>query len=174
MAGSLVKIAETTVTSAVASVTLTGIDSTYDVYMVQLNNVTTVNDGPTVQVRFTVSGTADTSSNYDFANKMLRTDTTFSNESGTNGNKLFPFVGIGTGTGEQVNGNFYLFNFNNASEYSFCTYENTMFDSSARNRGKQGGGVLTVAQATDGMNFFLSDSSNINTGSRFVLYGLKK
>ena len=31
MAGSLEKIAETTVSSAVASVTLTGIDSTYDV-----------------------------------------------------------------------------------------------------------------------------------------------
>ena len=34
MAGSLIKIAETTVSSAVASVTLTGIDSTYDVYKV--------------------------------------------------------------------------------------------------------------------------------------------
>ena len=32
MAGSLIKIQETTVSSAVASVTLTGIDSTYDVY----------------------------------------------------------------------------------------------------------------------------------------------
>jgi hypothetical protein len=35
MAGSLIKIEETTVSSAVASVTLTGIDSTYDVYMVR-------------------------------------------------------------------------------------------------------------------------------------------
>ena len=39
MAGSLIKIDEEIVSSAVASVTLTGIDSTYDVYMVVLNNV---------------------------------------------------------------------------------------------------------------------------------------
>ena len=34
-AGSLIKIDEEIVTPAVASVTLTGIDSTYDVYMVK-------------------------------------------------------------------------------------------------------------------------------------------
>ena len=39
MAGSLIKIDEEIVSSAVASVTLTGIDSTYDVYMVKMNNV---------------------------------------------------------------------------------------------------------------------------------------
>jgi len=39
MAGSLIKIDEEIVSSAVASVTLTGIDSTYDVYVVKLNNV---------------------------------------------------------------------------------------------------------------------------------------
>ena len=36
MAGSLIKIDEEIVTSAVASVTLAGIDSTYDVYMVKV------------------------------------------------------------------------------------------------------------------------------------------
>ena len=36
MAGSLIKIDEEIVSSAVASVTLTGIDSTYDVYMVKV------------------------------------------------------------------------------------------------------------------------------------------
>jgi hypothetical protein len=35
MAGSLIKIDEEIVTSAVASVSLLGIDSTYDVYMVK-------------------------------------------------------------------------------------------------------------------------------------------
>ena len=34
MAGSLIKIAETTVSSAVSSVIVTGIDSTYDVYVI--------------------------------------------------------------------------------------------------------------------------------------------
>ena len=39
MAGSLRKIDEEIVSSAVASVTLTGIDSTYDVYKVVINNL---------------------------------------------------------------------------------------------------------------------------------------
>ena len=71
MAGSLVKIAETTVSSAVASVTLTGIDSTYDVYMVRFNNVAPETDATNLRVRFTESGTPDsTSANYDRAKKI--------------------------------------------------------------------------------------------------------
>ena len=79
MAGSLVKIQETTVTSAVASVTLTGIDSTYDVYMVQISNAIPTTDDKDLYTRVTVSGTAQTTSNYDEATKNLRIDTTFSN-----------------------------------------------------------------------------------------------
>jgi len=174
MAGSLIKIDEEIVTSAVASVTLTGIDSTYDVYKVVLNNVKPVDDNRTLRVRFTSSGTAITSSDYDEATKMVRTDTTFTNESATNSDVLSVFVATGTGTGEQANAIMYCFNFNNASEYSFVTVENTIFDSSARLRGKQGGAVLTLAQACDGLNFFMTSSSNIDTGSKFTLYGLKK
>ena len=39
MAGSLIKIDEEIVTSAVASVTLTGIDSTYDSYVFKFINM---------------------------------------------------------------------------------------------------------------------------------------
>ena len=67
---------------------------------------------------------------------------------------------------------FYLFNFNNASEYSFCTMEETIRNDSGHLRGFQGGGVLTVAQATDGVNYSFS-SGNIASGT-FTLYGLKK
>ena len=172
MAGSLIKIDEEIVTSAVASVTLTGIDSTYDVYMVKVNNVKSVNDAVTLRVRFTVSGTADSSANYDEASKMLRADTTFTNEALTNQTEVSCFVASGTGTGEETDGLFYLFNFNNASEYSFMTFENTQFDTDARLRGKQGGVVLTVAQACDGINLFMS-SGNIASAT-FTLYGLKK
>ena len=44
MAGSLIKIAETTVSSAVASVTLTGIDSTYDYAYLQMDSNTSFTD----------------------------------------------------------------------------------------------------------------------------------
>ena len=171
MAGSLIKIAETTVTSAVASVTLTGIDSTYDVYMVRFNNFTPSVDGQQARIRFTVSGTPDTSFNYDYAFKDLRADTTFGNVSNTN-NDYGILDGLGTGTSESGNGIMYLFNFNNASEYSFITNENTFYTATPIARGRTGGQVLTVAQAKDGIQFYMA-SGNIASGT-FTLYGLKK
>lgn len=171
MAGSLVKIDEEIVSSAVASVTLTGIDSTYDVYMVRFNNLECDTDSENLEVRFTASGTPDTSSNYDRAMKDLRADSAFSNISSTNADNI-GLDNIGTATGEQTNGIFYLFNFNNSSEYSFCTFETTGRNTNGALRGRQGGAVLTVAQATDGIQFFM-DVGNIDNGN-FVLYGLKK
>ena len=57
--GSLIKIDEEIVTSAVASVTLTGIDSTYDVYMVRFNNVLGTSEPTNFSYRMTESGTAN-------------------------------------------------------------------------------------------------------------------
>ena len=171
MAGSLIKIDEEIVTSAVASVTLTGIDSTYDVYMFVTNNVHSANDGVNVFLRFTVSGTEDSSANYDYAMKNIRADTTFGNESVTNDNEINLDV-VGNGTGEAFNCVSYLFNFNNPSEYSFMTLEGVNMNGTPVSKGRQGGGVLTVAQATDGVKLFMT-SGNIDSGT-FTLYGLKK
>ena len=112
MSGSLIKIAETTVSSAVSSVTLTGIDSTFDVYMVTINNLDPDTNSQKFRIRFTVSGSAD-----------------------------------------------------------FCTFE-TVHRNGSNVFGMQGGGVLTVAQTCDGIQFFM-ESGNIELGT-FKLYGLKK
>ena len=52
------------------------------------------------------------------------------------------------------------------------TLEGANINSSGVFKGRQGGGVLTVAQATDGVKFFMS-SGDIDSGT-FKLYGLKK
>jgi hypothetical protein len=166
MAGQLVQVATETVTSATASVTLTGIDSD-DVYMVAMNNVSTDTDAQGVRFRFTVSGSADTSSNYDRAYKNLRADSAFSNIAYTNQTEL-DLGNAGTGTQEVANSIQYLYNFNNASEYSFVTVEASNRNQDGHLRGFQGGGVLTVAQATDGVIYFMQ-SGNI-TGGTFTLY----
>ena len=171
MAGSLIKIDEEIVTTATPSVTLTGIDSTYDVYMVRYNNVLPVNDNVLLSNRVTVSGTADTTANYDYAYKLLQANTTFSNVSATNDTDNVLGTN-GTGGNESTNGIMYLFNFNNASEYSFGTVENTLREADTNLRGIQGGYVHTVAQACDGIQFFYA-SGNIASGT-FTLYGLKK
>ncbi len=174
MAGSLILIdSETASTSA--TVTLGGADwdNSYDVYMVEYNKVQPETDAVNLNVRFTVSGTADDSSNYDRAFKRLIAGASFSDLSSTNQNKLrISSQNTGTNTNEVGNGVLYLFNFNNASEYSFITSEETGLGADIVLRGNQGGGVLTVAQATDGIQFLMS-SGNIDSGE-FKLYGLKK
>ena len=72
----LVQVATNTVTSAVASVTLTGIDSS-DVYMVAYNNVVPATDSNYLYARFTESGTPNSTSNYDLADKDLRASEAF-------------------------------------------------------------------------------------------------
>ena len=172
MAGSLIKIDEEIVTSAVASVTLTGIDSTYDVYKVVLSNVQPETDAQKLEIRFTVSGTPDTSSNYDKAQKVFTTDTSFGNQSSSNQSSINALDQGGTATQETLQGIHYLFNFNNSSEFSFITYEGTARSSAGILNARQGGGVLTVAQACDGIQYFFA-SGNIASGT-FKLYGLVK
>ena len=171
MAGSLVLIEETTVSSAVSSVSLGGAnwDSSYNVYKVIVNNLV-ASASNTIDIQFLVSNSADTSSNYDYAAKNLYSAGTFPNNSATNGSDI-PFGNtIGSGANQFSNAILYLFNFNNASEYSFITIEET-----AKNAdlvGRQGGGVLTVAQATNGV-LIKAGTGNIDSGS-FKLYGIKK
>ena len=115
MAGSLVLIQETTVSSATASVSLVGIDSTFDVYKVVYDNVQCDTDAQNFRIRVTKSGSADTTSNYDQAYKKLDSSTTFGNRSNTN-QSYWETEELGTATQEQNNGVLYLFNFNNSSE----------------------------------------------------------
>jgi hypothetical protein len=162
----LVQVDTETVTSAVASVTLTGIDSD-DVYMLTISGAvpTSSSDG---KIRVTKGGTAQSDSEYDWAFKGLRTDTTFSNLSSTNEADIRYIGGWSTVSTSSVGGNaiVYLYNFNSSSEYSFVTSELTTMWSGGL-LGAQGGGVHTVASASDGIQFFYS--SNLTSGT-FTLY----
>ena len=81
---------------------------------------------------------------------------------------------LGNGTGETVNAIMYLFNFANASEYSFMTVESARLNLTPDLSAHQGGIVHTVASASDGIKFFMESSVNMNTGAEFALYGLNK
>ena len=98
MAGSLVLIQETTVSSAVGSVSLIGTNSSeFDVYYVQVIGVE-MSSQVDMTIRFTVSGTADSSSNYDGASKRLKASGSYSNIIATNQAQIdlsvisFPYV----------------------------------------------------------------------------------
>ena len=169
MAGQLVQVATETVTSAVASVTLTGIDSD-DVYMVSINNVFASADDD-YEIRITKVGVVQSDANYDRASKDLKTSGTFGNTAGTNLTEIDFSAGIGTSGTNSHNEIIYCYNFNNASEYSFITMENVTMRDDANDIlfGFQGGAVHTVASASDGIHFFLTNGNNIASGT-FTLY----
>ena len=166
--GALKEIQKVTLDSDTNSVSLTGIDSTYNVYMVTITNLKTATDNKNCLFRVNKSGSADTTSNYDLAYKLLRDDTTFSNNSQTNGTDAYITNNLGTSTSEFGNFIMYLFNFNSSSEYSFATVETTDLRYDVKLMGRQGGFVHTEASASDGIQF-LMNTGNIASGT-FTLY----
>ena len=173
MAGSLIKIDEVNVTSGVSSVTLGGTDwdSSYNVYMVVANNFECDTVTKTLTFRFLDSSNATINTGYSVAYKTLKANTTFSNDAGDLTQAPFIDLYLGTSTGEQANGVLYIFNSNNASEYTFYTQEISYLNNSGVLTGNQGGGALKSAEVTKGLTFVMS-SGNID-GGNFKLYGLK-
>tara|TARA_R100001129_G_scaffold85583_2_gene58190 strand:- start:2202 stop:2711 length:510 start_codon:yes stop_codon:yes gene_type:complete len=166
MAGQLVQVATNTISSAVSSVTLTGIDDD-SVYLFTWVGVTCASDVNQNQIRITKSGTAQSDSEYDFASEQLFASTSFVSNGQVNQTSFIDLY-IGNSTGEMANGLMYLHNFNNSSEFSFVTREQVSLSHVAQAQGVMGGGVHTVASASDGVNYFMA-SGNL-TGGTFTLY----
>ena len=177
MLGSLVQVDHFEMSGAASTVTLGGGSSgsssynfainTDDVYMATFRNVYMSNDGSVPQVRLTVSGTADSSANYD--NARMNLEATAGHYDGANANlTYFSTIGRGTTVQESSQGQFYLYNFNNSSEYSFVSWSEIIVTESPEYYNVYGGGALTTAAATDGIQWY-ANSGNIANGE-FTLY----
>ena len=138
MAGKLVQVATETVTSAVAEVSFNQI-TTDDVYMIAMNNVQCATDNKDMRIQLKNGATVLTP--YSRASKDLRPDTTFSNNSASGATRFDINNATGNGTAETGQAIFYLYNFQNASEYSFMTYETNYLTYTGGMIGQQGGGV---------------------------------
>ncbi len=169
MAGSLVQVATNTVTSAVASVTLTGIDSD-DVYALFFHNVSFNTDARDISLRVLESGTPNTTTNYDQAYKFLRTDTTFGNTGVTNANNFDVTSAIGNDTGETGQGIIYIYNAFNSSEFTFFTLEQCQLSHTALFVGKQGGAVFTSVSQVNGIQILGAIGSSSFRQGTFTLY----
>ena len=174
MAGSLVLIDSDTASSS-ASISLGGSDwdSSYDVYMVVINDMQFATDNTSLGMRVLASSSPKTTSDYDTVAKVLRSNATFANNALENYDRTYlTYIGASNVTEESFNAVLYLFNMNNASEYSFNTFEVSTFQYTGVLEGGQGGSVYTVAEAHNGVQF-LAGSGNIASGE-FKLYGLRK
>ena len=162
----LAQVTTTNVTSNVASVSLTGIDDDSN-YIVFGNNIF-FDSNDDMRIRFTVSGSADTSSNYDYAYKSIQAGTSFANNNTTNSSNIDFNQGTGTSASNPINFKMHLYNFNNSSQYSFVTALTVNLTNGQGLRGNAGGAVLTKEQATDGVEFRMV-SGDIASGV-FTLY----
>ena len=166
MAGSLVQVNKTVSDGSDTTLKVTGIDSD-DVYLLDLKLIQTQNNNEVINMRVTKSGTADSTSNYDRAYKVI-SSTSFSNsnyENGTGG-RIMENVDDAYGGGQGI---FYLYNFNSSSEYSFWTIENVCIVSN-QIAGAQGHGVHTVASASDGIEVYGSSGGTFISGASAILY----
>jgi hypothetical protein len=172
----LLQVATNTVTSAVASVTLTGIDSD-NPYMVAMFNVAPAGDNKDLYLNYIKASDSseDTTANYDFASKGLYASSTFQDNSQSNANnqkfknknlKYFadPILGV-----KNSNCIIYLYNTFSSSEFSYNTVEANGLNFSQQFYGEQGGGVHTVAQSNSGVKFQWESGGNFTSGT-FTLY----
>ena len=170
--GTHVKIATATVSSAVSSIDLTGMDSTYQNYMVEIDNVVNATDNVQLRFRFIQGGSTVTSSIYD--SQILRfgiaEGNTFLNKA-ENNDYLMLSQGTDANNDPQLNGRMFIYNapvtdahtsYN--SDISHIHYDN---HDHQRNLGH---GVIENNTASTGMTFFFS-SGNITAGT-WRLYGI--
>ena len=177
MAGSLVQVDHFEMSGAAANVILGGGTSgssstnfainTDDIYMATYRNVYMTNDGAVPNVRLTVSGSADSNANYDNARMNIYANT--AHYDGANVNlTYFSTLSRGTTVQESSQGQIYCYNFNRSSEFSFITWSEILATETPEYIDVYGGGCLTTAQTTDGIQW-VANSGNIANGE-FTLY----
>ena len=162
----LVQVNKTVASGTPATIQVTGINSD-DVYLVTTRGLIPSSDD-TIAWRITKSGTIQTDSEYDNARKDMPTSASFQDNEAQNATSVTNATIESTGNG--FNGLFYLYNFNNSSEFSFASFENVSWVSTPQAFGGNGGFVHTVASASDGLSFFFTGGATFNNGAEIVLY----
>ena len=107
----LVQVSTETVTSAVASITLTGIDSD-NTYMIYMNNVISASDNKDLYMQYIKASDSspDSASNYDYATKGMLSSGSYQNNYNTDESQYIIQYARGNATGEQDNNILCLFN----------------------------------------------------------------
>ena len=162
----LVQVNKTVASGTPATIQVTGINSD-DVYLVTTRGLIPSSDD-TIAWRITKSGTIQTDSEYDNGRKDMPATAVYQNNNAENATSVTNATIESTGNG--FNGLFYLYNFNNSSEFSFASFENVSWVSTPQAFGGNGGFVHTVASASDGLSFFFTGGATFNNGAEIVLY----
>jgi len=169
MAGALVKIGSASASGSPSVLTITGINTDYNVYIVQVRGLLPSSDD-TIAWRVTKGGTIQTDSEYDNARKDMPMNAAFQNNSGVNMDHVPNATIDASDCGFFAT--FSLFNWA-ASQNSFGTFDHVTYVNSPQGFGGAGGFVHTVSSASDGLSFYFTGGATFSSGD-LVLYGLRK
>ena len=166
------------ITSAVTSVTITGIDTTYDVYCLQWSNFKPANDNTALSMQVGTSSAISTgSSDYE--------GSSWGNRSTSHNSILgyahtveaividpYPYSGIGNNaTGPGSSGQCYIYHPRSSDAYAHFQFQSMHLSNTPDSYGITGWYFRTAIEAIDRLHFTLNGNTNMNKG-RFTLYGI--
>lgn len=170
--GTHVKISTTTISSGVTSLDITGLDSTYQSYMVELNGLITASDNVDLKMNWIQGGSTVTTSNHRSQCVRFGISEGVTNILSTsNASYMRLCAGLGNNTGFTANGRLFIYGSQNSasntqyqSEFSIGHYDNNDEQMHLCH------GRIDVATTTTG--FTISTSTGNMTAGTFRLYGI--
>jgi len=171
-AGGAWNLIGTSVASASASLTITGLDSTYDTYVIALSDIVSANDIVSMKIRVGDSSGID-SGGSDYSYVWIRNSsgsiTADGGGSVSTGGILID-IPMGTGTGEGGGAMLYLNRPADGTTYPIITFKAGTYSHAPDNRQINGAGCRLAAIALDRIQMLL-DSGNITSG-RMTVWGI--
>ena len=165
---------ETTVTSSVASVSVTDVfSSDFDIYKIVVDDINMNGTaGIRGRIRFVnTSGSVVTSSDYDYAVLQLHSFQSFGENRATNGSTIDYFTIDIENTEEGNGGVIYIFNPHSSSSYTFLMFQTSFFNEGSGGQSQKAIGVLKQTSSIGGINF-TAHSGDIDSLS-LKTYGLR-
>lgn len=168
--GSLEHIETKTLSGAVSTLSFDTLKETkYSVHFITIENYVPDTNNRHLGLRFKVSGSADTGTNYQYSMERITASTASQLYSG-NDSKIWLAYNCGTGTGQSLNGSFYVYDAGSSSD-TFMTQEFVMIDKDSNLSQNFGSGLNDVNQVVNGLEFMTS-GDNLLSGT-FKLFGIK-
>ena len=162
------------VASNSASLTITGLTSTYSTYACMLDSIVVASDGANVYIRVgDASGIDSGASDYAWVDRASRDDSTAANFNGSASTPKIRAGDINTGNaaGEGYGGQFFIYNAANASLQTFISGEAVIIETGGNMEYASFAARRKAAFAVDRVQISLS-SGNIISG-RFTVWGIK-
>jgi len=174
--GSLTFVSSATASNS-ASIAFTGLDDTYDRYKITIRELVPQTDNTELDITFGTGGTPTyASADYTLVARTSATNGPWADTQRTSQSEIAPTAGIlamGTGTGENLNGEFTFAGMANSSLYSSVAFHIWgQNQSSANTVSNSGAGGWKQSTAVTAIKFAMN-SGNLVSGD-FRLYGLAK